>query len=97
MHLGIGFGSIIHGIGVADRHGFDCGGVGVHLADSRRFSIVGSTYAWVNPMIAVLSGARLEGESFLRSLVVGGLILFSVGLILAQGRSRRALETKAAE
>jgi hypothetical protein len=33
----------------------------------------------------------------MRSLVVGGLILFSVGLILAQGRSRRALETKAAE
>jgi drug/metabolite transporter (DMT)-like permease len=53
-----------------------------------------STYAWVNPVIALLLGAWLGGESLsLRSLAAGGLILISVLLILSQ-RRRQALDTK---
>ncbi len=61
-------------------------------------SLVG-TYAYVNPVVAVLLGTILLGEPFTwRTLVGGGIILASVALILRapKERPREAVEARPA-
>jgi drug/metabolite transporter (DMT)-like permease len=50
-----------------------------------------STYAYVNPAVAVLLGALLAGERLTGSALVGGLVvLAAVALVVtAESRSRR--------
>jgi drug/metabolite transporter (DMT)-like permease len=50
-----------------------------------------STYAYVNPLVAVLLGVLLDHEHLTATEVVGGLVIVaSVGLVVtAEGRHRR--------
>ena len=60
-----------------------------------RTSLV-STYAYVNPLVAVFLGWAVENEGVgLRTLLAGGLILVAVALIVSpsRGRIREALAT----
>jgi drug/metabolite transporter (DMT)-like permease len=54
-----------------------------------RTSLVG-TYAYVNPIVAVLLGWLVLGETLpLRDLVAAGIVLSSVALIVSAGGTRR--------
>lgn len=48
-----------------------------------------STYAYINPVVAVILGALFAGEALTRNVVIGGLaIILSVIAIIAGGRER---------
>jgi drug/metabolite transporter (DMT)-like permease len=61
------------------------------LIRNARTSLV-STYAYVNPVVAVLLGAAFASEPItVRTLVAGGIILAGVALIVARPARRRAV------
>jgi drug/metabolite transporter (DMT)-like permease len=67
------------------------------LIRNARTSLV-STYAYVNPVVAVLLGAAFASEPItLRTLVAGGVILAGVALIVARPAQRPAAVTAPAE
>ena len=70
------------------------------LLRNARTSLV-STYAYVNPVVAVTLGHLVLGEAItLRTMLAGGVILVAVALIVSAGgaaRSRRAERVEAAE
>ena len=50
-----------------------------------------STYAYVNPVIAVALGALFRGEALtIRTLIAGAVILLAVFIITRSGASRAA-------
>jgi len=62
------------------------------LLRSTRTSLV-STYAYVNPLVAVFLGWAIENESVsVRTLVAGAVILAAVALIVTPPRGERATE-----
>lgn len=62
------------------------------LLRNTRTSLV-STYAYVNPLVAVFLGWAVESESVgARTLVAGGVILAAVALIVTPPRGERATE-----
>ncbi|MFN2528169.1 MAG: EamA family transporter [Candidatus Baltobacteraceae bacterium] len=56
-----------------------------------------STYAYINPVVAVILGAWLASEGLTRNVLIGGLaIILSVVAIIAGGRQTRVRESCAA-
>jgi drug/metabolite transporter (DMT)-like permease len=52
-----------------------------------------ATYAYVNPIVAVLLGATFAGETLtMRTLVAAGLIIGSVALVITAQRLRERAE-----
>jgi drug/metabolite transporter (DMT)-like permease len=58
-----------------------------------------ATYAYVNPVVAVILGGLVLGETIdARTLVAGGVIISAVALIVtARGRMRRPTPVRAAD
>jgi drug/metabolite transporter (DMT)-like permease len=87
-------GGVAYLILVGSIVGYSAYGLLLHRAPS---SLVG-TYAYVNPVVAVLLGAAFLGEAVtLRTLVGGAVIIVAVALIIGAGsRARRVAAAAAA-
>jgi drug/metabolite transporter (DMT)-like permease len=69
----------------------------VWLLRNARTSLV-STYAYVNPVVAVFLGWLVLGETVtLRTFIAGGIILVAVALIISAGGARRTEDEEVSE